>query len=166
MPTRPKTQEPDVTHVLAQMHEALRDGALGPEEIIARVEPHLDADEKERVYRHGLLSMAKTVIRQARNRDTVRRIPNNNTGAYATMRDRADDRQVKVNGRWKRLLDCTIDEIDMIVREHSGRAAQLLDRAERYRRLARVMREHDARVARDLPDGVFDAVLDGVYQAA
>lgn len=156
-------QEPDI-HVLTLMDEALHNGALGPEQIVATVEPHLSIREKQRAYRHGLLSMAKSVIRQ--NRSGIRRIPNNSGSPYATMRNAAHERQVKVKGNWKLLIDCTAEEIDQIVIEHSGRAKQLLDRAQRYQRLATAMREHRVATARQLPDGIFEAVLTGLDKAA
>lgn len=63
---------------------------------------------------------------------------------------------VHVSGEWKALGRCTAADLDRLASNYSRRASQLGVWAERYSKLAQILREHAAVTVDRLPDEVLD----------
>lgn len=103
---------------------------------------------------------APAVLFQAPVLETVPPQPRSRkvTGIRESWRARLAERYCGANG-WKLLRDCTQDDVAAIVAERTELAKANAMEAQRFEKIAALLREHGAAVVGDLPDAVLADVL-------
>ena len=126
-------------------------------------EAHVVADVALRDYVRRMLAAGGASVPGARSYETAsgQRTPSWKIAGLIDHIESELNRSVYVetSAEWKRLGECTPDDVDALAAARRRKAAEVIAEAERFERLAEVAREADAEIVRDLPRDVLAEVL-------
>lgn len=113
-------------------------------------------------YTDALVAVARELLREERNAalsGVANGEPTATPNRSAKLRDRRSwwqrmlDSRVHVgSGRWKRLADCTVEDLRYIINEREDEIAALRININRYQSLIDKMQAHGAKTVADLPE--------------
>lgn len=137
-----------------------------PRDIADKILPALPADVRDHIIRAGVAAYIRTTLNASRHDAITNALPARGRSAkVSTVRDwwaRMCDSRVSVADGWKRIGDCTIDDLAYCAGERRTEAARVIAHAERYERLAAMLTEHGVHTVRELPADAAASLVEAV----
>lgn len=148
--------------VLSEIRAELdRSGEPDPTVIARRVAMCLSAEDTQALVFQALRTSVRVEIRSRRNRGATHDGQGDAAGHGPSRWERfasiLDGREF-VDGQWKRVADCTADDLDWLADDREKKSAELAGAAARYRGFAAEVRAAGVATFGDLPDAADRAV--------
>jgi hypothetical protein len=118
-----------------------------PHVVARRLLAKIPPGERDRLVLHGLTERVTLMVR-------VERQSGGNTPRQGRSRWQRFAQRVNVAGEWKRLGDCTAEDVDWLAADRAEESARLAAVAQQFRMLAAQMRAAGVATVADLGDDV------------